>query len=461
MNRTGETLTKVCQGSIPTGPVCPQKTLSVIDTVAIIIGIVVGAGIFRTPSIVAANSGTGSITLLVWLMAGAISLVGALCYAELASTYPHPGGDYHYLGRAFGRTPAFLFAWSRMMVIQTGSIAMLAFLIGEYASEVWNLGAYSPSLYAGGTIALVTGINMFGIRQGRGLQKSLTTMIILGLAVIIVTGFTMPEPYAPSVSGPPQTGGSLGKAMIFALLTYGGWNEAAYLSSEVQGSCKNMVRALLYGIGAITILYLAINWAYLQGLGFAATSRSEVVATDLMRHAFGEYGAKGIGLMICMAAFSTMNAVMITGARTNYALGRDYPFFRLLGKWSEGNGVPGNALLVQGVISLALVAFGSGTRNGFETMVEYTAPVFWFFFLLAGLSLFMLRTKEPEVPRPFRVPFYPFTPLFFCMTCVYMLQSSVAYTGIGALMGLAVLLTGALLLFLTRFWHKEGAGRGA
>lgn len=245
----------------------PQRCFSVIDTVAIMIGVVVGAGIFRTPSIVAANSGTWSITLLVWLLGGAISLVGALCYAELASTYPHPGGDYHYIGRAYGRAPAFLFGWSRMMVIQTGSIAMLAFLIGEYASEVWRLGPYSTSLYATGTIALITAVNMVGIRQGRGLQKFLTAMLILGLGVIIVTGFALPDASRASISAPPQMGGSIGKAMIFALLTYGGWNEASYLSAEVQGSCKNVARALLYGIGAITFLYLAINWAYLQDWG--------------------------------------------------------------------------------------------------------------------------------------------------------------------------------------------------
>ncbi len=454
MNRSLDLMKDVSALEMPE----PQRCFSLIDTMAIMIGVVVGAGIFRTPSIVAANSGTLSMTLLVWFLGGAISLMGALCYAELASTYPHPGGDYHYIGRAYGRAPAFLFGWSRMMVIQTGSIAMLAFLIGEYASEVFRLGPYSTSLYATGTIALITAVNMLGIRQGSGLQKFLTAMLILGLGIIIVTGFALPDASRASISVPPQNGGSIGKAMIFALLTYGGWNEASYLSAEVRGSCKNVARALLYGIGAITFLYLAINWAYLQGLGFAAASQSEVVATDLMRRAFGEVGSKAIGLMISLAALSTMNAVMITGARTNYALGRDYPSFRLLGKWNEGNGVPGNALLVQGIISLALVAFGSGTRNGFETMVEYTAPVFWFFFLLSGVSLFVLRRKEPEIARPFRVPLYPLTPIFFCLTCFYMLQSSVMVTGVGALIGLAVLVAGALLFLLARIWHKERIG---
>jgi len=427
-----------------------EKTLSVIDAVAIIVGIVVSVGIFKTPSIVAANSGNGGITLLVWLAGGVFSLIGALCYAELASTYPHTGGDYHYLTRAFGNYPAFMFAWARMTVIQTGSIAVFAFLIGDYASEVFRLGSYSSSYYAGLTIIILTFINITGIRQGMRMQKLLITAIVLGLLFVAALGFVIVTPPATLKSGSLPTAAGLGTAMIFVLFTYGGWNEAAYLSAEVHNPSRNMVRSLLYSIGIITTIYVIINFVFLKSLGLSTMSDSEVVAADLMRQALGEGGAKFISLLILIAALSTMNGVIITGARTNYALGRDFALFGFLGHWQERGNTPVNALLFQCTIALVLVILGTITHSGFEMMVEYTAPVFWFFFLLVGISLFVLRRIEPNTFRPFRVPLYPFTPLLFCAICIYMLQSSLAYTGIGALLGIGVLLTGIPLLLVKR-----------
>jgi len=432
-----------------------KKTLSVFDAVAVITGVVIGAGIFKTPSLVAANSGNEAVTLLLWMAGGVISFVGAMCYAELTTTYPHAGGDYHYLLRALGDAPAFLFAWARMTVIQTGSIAMLAFLIGDYASEVFTLGAYSSSFYAGLTIIMITGINISGINPGMWIQKVLFTVIVLGLLLTAAASFfvdSMPVNLT-SVSFPSRA--SLGRAMIFVLLTYGGWNEAAYLSAEVHDTRRNMIRVLFYSIGLITAIYLIINFAFLRSLGVSAMSESGAVASDMMRRVLGENGAICISLLVTLAALSTMNGVIITGARTNYALGRDFPLFNFLGRWQERRSTPVNALVLQGVIALVLVALGTGTRSGFEMMVEYTAPVFWFFFLLVGISLFILRRKDPQTFRPFRVPFYPFTPLLFCAVCVYMLQSSLAYTGKGALIGLCVLLTGIPLLLLKSTRRKH------
>jgi amino acid transporter len=183
--------------------------------------------------------------------------------------------------------------------------------------------------------------------------------------------------------------------------------------------------------------------------------QSEVVAADFMYRVFGQGGVKFISLLIIVSALGAINASILTGGRTNYTLGQDFSLFGFLGQWHGRLNTPTSALLFQGVIALVLVLLGTLVRKGFVTMVEYTAPVFWFFFLLVGLSLFVLRVKEPEVTRPFRVPLYPFTPFFFCMTCAYMLQSSVAYTGVGALVGLAVLLAGALLLLIVRVGHHK------
>ncbi len=422
------------------------KHASLVDTIALTVGVVVGAGIFRTPSVVAASSGGEFSALSLWVLGGVVSFIGALCYAELGSAYPHSGGEYHYLKRAFGSTPAFLFAWSRMTVIQTGSIATLAFLIGDYASRVFSLWPHSSALYAALLVVAVTGINLAGVRQGLWTQKLLTTAIITGLLAIAGAGLIISTPSQPPVPAPPATLSGIGSAMVFVMFTYGGWNEVAYLSAEVRDTRTTMARGLFVSIGVVTAVYLVVNIAMIEGLGLAAVGRSDAVAADLMRGVFGETGARTISLLIVVAAASTMNGVIITGARTNYALGRDYPLFSFMGRWRDKGSTPANALIVQGAVSLVLVAAGAFARNGFVMMVEYTAPVFWLFFLATGLSLVRLRRIDPGTERPFRTPLYPAVPLVFCAFCLYMLYASMVYTGIGALMGVAVLSAGALLL---------------
>ncbi len=430
-------------------PAPSSRSLSVLDAVLITVGIIVGAGIFRTPSIVAANSGSVEGLILLWIAGGAVSLIGALCYAELASTYPERGGEYHFVSRAFGSAPGFLFAWARMTVIQTGSIAMLAFLVGDYAAAALGHIPLTPAHYAAVTVVLLTAVNIAGIRQGKWMQASLIALLALGLSSIILTG-SLSGP-SPAAAEPSSDTAVFGRAMIFVLLTFGGWNEAAYLSADVNGPRRNIVRVLIYSIAAVTALYLAVNLALLKGLGLQGMSSSDAVATDLMRLSFGEAGAALVSLLIVLACLSTMNATIITGARTTYALGRDFRLLGFLGRWREGRETPVNALLVQGGIALLLVAGGARARDGFETMVDYTAPVFWFFFALIGLSLFVLRRREPLARRPFQVPLYPLLPIAFIAVCVYMLFSSLAFTGAGALVGAAVLVAGIpVFIFLKR-----------
>ena len=438
------------QSAVRTRQAAPRPMLTVPDAVALIVGVVIGAGIFKTPALVAAHAGGSGLFLFAWLLGGVISLIGALCYAELATAYPHAGGDYHYLRRAFGQDMAFLFAWARMMVLQTGSIAMLGFVFGDYASQLLPLGRGGASLYSALAIALVTMLNLFGVQPGKSAQKVLTTVKILGVLSIVVVGLIVATPPIPdgSAEAPPRA--AFGLAMVFVLLTYGGWNEAAYISGEVRNARRNMVWSLLWGLALIAAILIFANLAYLKGLGLTAMSGSDVVAADVMRRVAGERGATFVSALIAIAALGSMNATVFTGARSIYALGQDYRTLSFLGRWRAGGNTPANALLMQGSIALLLVLLGAWARDGFVTMVEYTAPVFWFFFLLVGLSLFVLRTQEPERPRPFRVPLYPLTPLIFCVTCVYMLHSSLAYTGPGAAVGVGVLLAGVPLLFLAR-----------
>lgn len=378
-------------------------------------------------------------------------MIGALCYAELMTTYPHAGGDYHYLNRAFGTVPAFLYAWARMAVIQTGSIAMVAFIVGDYASTIFHLGPFSSSIYAALAVVLLTAINVAGIRQGKWTQIVLVTGIILGLLLGSAVGILMTSPDTPVAPGNVIPGkAALGTAMIFVLLTYGGWNEASFLSAEVRSGRRNLLRVLLYSVGAVTAIYLLVNIALLRSLGVPGMAASNAVMAEMMKKEIGT-GASGlVSLLILFAATSTMNAAIITGARTCYAVGQDYPLLGFLGRWQGVRHTPVNALLVQGGIALLLVILGTGTPDGFVMMVEYTAPVFWFFFLMVGVSVFLMRRKHPDVERAFRVPFYPVTPLAFCAACAFMLYSSLAYTGRGSLVGVCVLLSGLPLMILQK-----------
>ncbi|QNL50792.1 amino acid permease [Olivibacter sp. SDN3] len=436
----------------------PAPKLKMIDAVAVIIGIVVGAGIFRTPSIIAANTQDTYFFLGSWLLGGIISLIGALCYAELTTTFPNAGGDYYFLRRAFGQRLSFLFAWARMSIIQTGSIALLAYIVGDYTAQIYDIGPYSSAIYASIVVISLTAINIIGINFGTSTQKLLTLIEVVGILMIVFSGLFFSSPATPSSIQETTASAStpsFGLALVFVLLTFGGWNEAAYISAELQSGRKKMAGILIWSIVSITIIYLLINLAYLKILGLEGIASTDAVGAQLMRSIYGEYGAVLISILVVIAALTSANATIFTGARTNYALGRDFNFFKALGRWNQKTSSPINALLIQALISLALIGLGLFTRSGFETIIDYTAPVFWFFFLLVGIALFILRIKEPHVKRPFRVPLYPITPIIFCTTSTYLLYSSLAYTGIGAFVGVIVLIIGGILL-LTMPLIKKG-----
>ncbi|MBI4192917.1 MAG: APC family permease [Betaproteobacteria bacterium] len=441
----------------------PRASLSLGDAVAMIVGIVIGVGIFRAPPIVAGSTGSESVFLALWIAGGVISFVGALCYAELGSAYPNAGGEYFFLRRAFGDWPGFLFAWARMTVIQTGAIAAIAFVVGDYATQMLSLGEKSSAIYAALAVALITGLNVIGTTQSKWLQNTLTLVLALSVLGVVVAGLTAAP--AAVAAAPAAADKSVplfsGLALIFILLTYGGWNEAAYLTAEMRDTRRGIVRALIIGILIITVLYLLLNLAYLNALGLTGMRESKAVATDLMKVTWGDSGALVLGAAVVAAALSTLNATVFTGARTNYALGRDFALFGLLGKWHERSDSPVNALLLQGAIALLLVLLASFTPDGFQTMVAYTAPAFWLFFLLTGISLFVLRRKPPVNADPFRVPLYPLTPILFCAMCVYMLYSSFNYAmsldpgSIGAIVGIAMLCAGIPVMFAARGTQRQ------
>lgn len=445
----------------------PRPLLGLTEAVALIVGVVVGAGIFKAPSVVASLTGSAEIMFAAWALGGALSLAGALCYAELATAYAHAGGDYHFLRCAYGRSVAFLYGWARFSVITTGSIALLAFVFGDYMQQALPLvflpPGWGPTVYAGAVIVLLSVLNAAGIRSGALAQNWLTLAEVAGLLLVAAAAFYS-EP-APPATAPAPAPTSLGLAMVFVLLTYGGWNEAAYISAELRDGRRNMVRALSVSILLITGLYLLVTWGYWRTLGMHGMAASGALAADVMRHAFGATGEKAIALLVAVSALTSINATMIVGARTGYAMGLDWAQLAPLARWDQRRGTPHAALLIQCGAALLLVAVGTAIGSGFRAMVEFTAPVFWLFFLLTGIALFVLRRREPTRPRPFKVPLFPLLPLLFCATCAYMLWSSLSYVysqsfgGLNAAwIGLAVLAVGIVLLRVLHGEDGEASG---
>lgn len=429
----------------------PQGILSVFDATTIMVGLVVGVGIFRTPSIVAGNVPSEAMFLLVWIVGGLITLIGALCYAELAAAHPNAGGEYHFLSRAYGKPAAMMFGWARCTVIQTGAIAAVAFMLGDYVAQILPAGPYGPSIYAALAVIALTAVNVAGTIEGKNLQVVVTFIEIAAIAAIILFGlFGQADTGRSEAAALPREPAALGMAMIFVLLTYGGWNEAAYLTGELKDAPRNIAKVLAAGTVILVALYTLANLALLSILGLDGLRASDAVAADMMRAVAGPAGELVVTAAIVVAAISTLNATIFTGSRVFYAMARDMTVMRWVGQWNGRGKTPANGQIAQGAVALALIALGTATRDGFKAMVDYTAPVFWGFLFLVGLALFVLRRRYPERQLPYRVPLYPLTPILFCLTCLYMLYASLVYTGASAWVGLAVLAAGAPILLFQR-----------
>src|SRR5688572_13991058 len=421
---------------IPTSPALaagttatPRPVLSVFDAVMIITGIVIGGGIFAFPPLVAAMTGSVEWMFGAWILGGLLALIGALCYAELATTFPNAGGDYYFLTRAYGRDVSFFFAWARVTVISTGAIALLAFVFGDYMSRVLSLGEHSSVIYAVLIVIALTAVNIAGLRMSAKLQNVMSVLLVLGLLMVVVAGFVAPAaasaPPAESTSGVPAL---FGTALLFVLFTYGGWNDAAYISAEVKGGNRAIVKVLVTSLLVITAVYLLFIAALVAGLGFEGLKASKQVAADIAQKAFGSFGEKSIGAIVALAALTSINATLLVTARTNYSLGRDWRIFAFMGRWSAERDTPVAAMVTTSVISLLIVLIAAANQGGVKFMVDFTAPVFWLFFLLTGIGLFVLRFRYPQIARPFKVPLYPILPIVFVGTCAFLLYRSLLFT---------------------------------
>ncbi len=427
----------------------PRPQLNVWHAASVCVGMVIGAGIFSSTPAAAANLPNGVVLLLVWAAAGALSLAGALCFAEMAAAFPDTGGDYHFLCRAYGHKVGFLFAWSRFAVIHTGSMSMLAFVFGDYLSTVVHLGPMGSAIIATSTVVALVAVNLAGLRFGIGAQVILTSIVLAGLMSVGIAGL-WDTLYALPSATPMSTPRSIpdvhwGQALVYVFLAYGGWSDAATLSAEMTDGSRGITRALVYGMAVVTGCYLLVNWALLRGLGFDGLSAANAPAADLMLRTFGRPGELFIVAVVAITAITAMNALLIAGARTTYAAARDTGAFGRLGHWHEKRGTPSASIIAIGLVTLALIGFGAWTRHGFKTMVDYLSPVYWFFLTLSGGAYFILRRRHGATHRPFRAPLYPWVPIAFIASSAFVFYSSVAYVKVGAVAGIVVMALGMLL----------------
>ena len=407
----------------------PQRRLTLFDSTSLIVGIIIGVGIYETSPLIASCVPSVGWLAAVWAAGGLVSLVGALAYAELATAWPEEGGDYVYLTRAFGRRAGFLFAWAQFWVVRPGSIGAMAYVFARYANRLWPLGDGAAALmtYAAGPILVLTAINLLGVRSGKTTQNLLTVLKVLGLGAIVAVGMALGHGGGAGAGDGGGGGADLRLAFILILFTYGGWNEMAYVAAEVRRPRRNILRALVAGTVAVTAIYVLVNLAFVQGLGLEGVRTSKAAAADVLALGLGEGAARAMCVLVCVSALGAVNGQIFTGARIYYAMGRDHRLYAPLGRWNARLGTPAWSLAAQAAVTLALVAGFGFARSGFESLVKFTTPVFWFFFLLVGVSLFVLRRREPARPRPYRVPGYPWVPALFCASSLFMLYASLSY----------------------------------
>jgi amino acid transporter len=446
------------------------------DTVSIIVGIVVGTAIFRSSPMVFTKAGGPWTTMALWLAGGALAWCGAVCYAELATTYPRDGGDYEYLKRAFGPWCGFLFAWAQLTAIVSGNIAIMAWVFADYGGRLRQGWSEQAVWLAVGPVVVLSALNALGVAAGKFAQNVLTCVKVAGLAILVVTGFVLGAGSAESLTAATANTGadpSIGLALVFVLYAYGGWSHAAYVAAEVRDQRRNLPRALSLGLAGITLIYLAVNAAYLAALNYDGARAATTPAADILELVCGPWGGRAMSLLVMISALGAINGMVLTASRIYAAWGADYPLLAWLGTWNRRVAAPISAISLQAIIaSLLILLVGTNTGRdlfeaavrqlgvadvpweqyggGFETLVAGTAPIYWSLCLMTGIAVFLLRANDRTIERPFRIPLYPLPPLVFAGTCVYMLCASLTHAKWLVLLGLVPVIVCVVVYFFAR-----------
>ncbi len=393
------------------------RALGLTDATMLVIGCIVGVGIFRTASSIAGHLQSPSLILMLWLFGGLLSLCGALCYAELAAMYPATGGDYVYIREIYGRFWAFLFGWTKLFIERTGTIAILGFVFAEYVRRIIPYSNVTLRLVAASAILLLTLVNITGIRLGTYVQNLFTVLKIVALGALIFAGislWTAHRTIAPDWTIPPlhlSTIEAMGVALVFVLWTYGGWTEAAYVAEEVRDATRNVPKAIIGGVLLITTLYVLVNWSYLLVIPITQMPSTPLVASRVMQSSLGGAGALFMSWMIACSAFGALNGYILTGGRILYAIGKDHALFAALGTVHPRLQTPALALGTNALVAIGLVYFKT-----FDQIAIYSTTVIEVFFALSVFGVLILRRRDPARARPYRTWGYPLTPIIFCLT---------------------------------------------
>jgi APA family basic amino acid/polyamine antiporter len=416
------------------------RRLTLFDATMLVMGGIIGSGIFVTPAEVARHVGTPLLIVGVWILGGLVALAASFVYAELAARRPEVGGQYAYLRDAYGPMPAFLYGWALLLVIQSGGMAAVAITFARYFADLVQI-ALPDSAVAVAVLALLTLINCIGVRSGSNVQSALMVLKILAITALVVVGLLLapaaPAEMQPTSSGSLSTLAAIGAAMTPVMFSYGGWQTASFVAGEMRDPRRDLARGLLLGVAGVVVLYTAVAFVCVLALGPAGLAASKTPATDVMRLAVGERGATFIALGVTISTLGFLSQGMLTAPRVYFAMAEDGLFFRSVARVNATTRVPMVAIALQGVAA-AIIAV-SGT---FGQILSYVVSVDFLFFGLTGLALFVFRGRDADERASFKVPGHPFTTGFYILACWVVVVATVANNPLNSVIGYAILAAG-------------------
>ena len=408
----------------------------------IVMGGIVGAGIFMNPSEVAHRVHTPALILGVWVLGGGLALAGAFIWAELATRLPGAGGQYLYLREAWHPAVAFLYGWVLLLVTQTGGMAAVAVTFAAYYRRLTGL-AWNESAIAAAVLLGLTAINCFGARAGSNVQSALMLLKTAAIAALVVCGLAFgghAAPPAVAATADPHGFGLLkaaGAAMVPIAFAYGGWQTATFVAGEMRDARRDLSRGIIAGVTGVILLYLAVNFVCLRVLGPGGLDRTSTPASEVMRIGLGERGAEWIAVGIAISTLGFLSQGMLTGPRVYYAMARDGLFFERVGRLSPRAGAPVTAIVLQGVLAAAIACSGKyGEILNFEVTVDFIS------FAMTAAALFVLRRRAPAAPGIYRAPGHPFTTAVFVLACAGIVASAIAASPANSAIALAILAAG-------------------
>jgi APA family basic amino acid/polyamine antiporter len=418
-----------------------------LDATTIVISGIIGGGIFFTPATVAQHLPSGLWIVVAWSAGAIIAFAGALTFAELGSRFPQAGGHYIYIRDAFGALPAFLYGWMLLLIIATGALASLALAFAGYVSAFLPMSSMQQRLFGVLMIALLSVINLLGVKPGARTTTLLTAIKVIGLGVLIVGGMLVPyQGSQPVVSFGPGAGlwAGLAAALVPISFTYGGWQQLNFVAGEVEDAQRRVPRALALGVAIVAAIYVGANLVYLRALGPQGMAESTAIAQSTAQVLFGDVAARAITVLIAISILAFSNVVVMVTPRVFYAMARDGVFIRGLADLHPRFNTPARAIVLQGVWAIGLVLLGS-----IGALVNGVVFADWIFFGLGAASLFIFR-KRGSGQETFRTPGYPVVPAFFVLAAVVAVGSAVLTYPRESLIGIGMLAAGCLFYFVRK-----------